>query len=273
LICFNIVWTAIGSRFKRRPFLACLAKGLAGFMSKGLVKGHKQLVQSLGQLCQQHISHAFKKFNERCSTDLVGLAARAESNRLQTLYMDSQRLLRKQRSALEAATIAVVMDSFAVLQLPISTVEAREAGAAADAERAESQPADANNLKLLGNEDLEVMIALDNSSSRVREELRGALHQLEGRLKALIDCVSAIKSLPMSPDAILEAFATAIDGDRVALEVQLELIRIFDQCCFDKDYAEMLDEANRQLEEAGFLPVQIQQWPSSGEPQNSNPLN
>lgn len=224
-------------------------------MSKGLVKGHKQLVQSLGQLCQQHISHAFKKFNERCSTDLVGLAARAESNRLQTLYMDSQRLLRKQRSAIEVATVAALMEYFAALALPVSAVEARQAEASTQVGGTDSEPADGNNLKLLGHEDLEVMIALDNCSSRVHEELRGPLHQLEGRLKALVDCASAIKTLPLSPDAILEAFATAIDGDMVAVEVQLELIRLFDQCCFDKGYAEMLDEANRQLEEAGVSPL------------------
>jgi len=86
-------------------------------MSKGLVKGNKQLVQSLGQLCQQHISDAFKKFNELCSSNLVGMAARAESNRLQTLYLDSQRLLRKRRAAIEAATTAAVMDHFAALEL------------------------------------------------------------------------------------------------------------------------------------------------------------
>lgn len=224
-------------------------------MSKGLLKGHKQLVQSLGQLCQQHISDAFKKFNELCSSNLVGMAARAESNRLQTLYMDSQRLLRVRRSAIEAATIAAVMDHFAVLEIPLSIAQAEEPGDSGEARQSISQSADANNLKLLGHEDLEVMIALDNCSSRVREELRGALHQLEGRLKSLLGNRASIKTLPMSPDGILEAFAAAIDKDMIAVEVQLELIRIFDLSCFDKGYGEMLGVANQLLEDAGFSPV------------------
>jgi len=220
-------------------------------MSKGIVKEHTQLVQSLGQLCQQHISDAFKKFNERCSSNLVGLAARAESNRLQTLYMDCQRLLRKQRAEIEAATLAAVMDHFTALEItePAAEVEAPES------QQSSSKAAEADNLKLLGHEDLEVMIALDNCSSRVREELRAALYELEGRLKSLVDNRGEIKSLAMSPDAILEAFAAAIDRDMIAVEVQLQLIRIFDQSYFDQGYGEMLGVANQLLEDAGFSPV------------------
>jgi hypothetical protein len=221
-------------------------------MSKGLVRGHKQLVQSLGQLCQQHISDAFKKFNELCSSNLVGMAARAESNRLQTLYLDSQRLLRKQRVAIEAATVATAIDHFTILETPLPTERAEEH---AESQQANPKPVDPNNLKLLGHEDLEVMIALDNCSSRVREELRGELHQLEGRLKSLLDNAAPIKTLPMSPDAILEAFVAAIDEDTVAVEVQLELIRMFDLSCFDRRYAEMLGVANQLLEDAGFSPA------------------
>jgi len=224
-------------------------------MSKGLVNGNKQLVQSLGQLCQQHISDAFKKFNELCSSNLVGMAARAESNRLQTLYMDSQRLLRKRRAAIESATIAVVMDHFAALEISVSSAQAKESEAPAESRQPDPKFADSNNLKLLGHEDLEVMIALDNCSSRVREELRGALHQLEGRLKSLLDNTAPIKTLPMSPDAILEAFVAAIDEDMIAVEVQLELIRMFDLSCFDRSYGEMLGVANQLLEDAGFSPV------------------
>ncbi|MDG1818495.1 MAG: DUF1631 family protein [Porticoccaceae bacterium] len=224
-------------------------------MSKGIVKEKKQLVQSLGQLCQQHLSDAFKKFNEVCSSSLVGLAARAESNRLQTLYLDSQRLLRKQRSAIEAATIAAVFDHFSLLDNPLPASQSDQALVADKSSQADSLAPESDSLKLLGHEDLEVMIALDNCSSRVREELRAELHQLEARLKSLLENMAPIQTLPMSPDAILEAFVAAIDEDMIALEVQLELVRIFDQACFDKHYAEMLGVANQMLEDAGFSPA------------------
>lgn len=220
-------------------------------MSKGITEGQEQLVQSLGQLCQQHLSDAFKKFNEICASSLVGMAARAESNRLQTLYLDSQRLLRKQRSAIEAKTIAGVKKHFSALLSHSFSSEpvADESGRPVIESRGS---AEADNLKLLGHEDLEVMIALDNCSSRVHEELRGPLHQFEGRLKSLLDSSSPLVHLPMSPDLILEAFIAAIDEDLIALEVQLELVRIFDLACFDKSYGEMLGVANQLLEQAGY---------------------
>ena len=223
-------------------------------MSNGLVKGNKQLVQSLGQLCQQHLSDAFKKFNEVCSSSLVGLAARAESNRLQTLYLDSQRLLRKQRSDIEALTIATVFDHFTSLENPLLASQS-DLASSDKSPQANFLSPESDKLKLLGHEDLEVMIALDNCSSRVREELRTELHQFEARLKSLLDKTAPIKTLPMSPDAILEAFVAAIDEDMIALEVQLELVRIFDLACFDKRYAEMLGVANQMLEDAGFAPA------------------
>jgi len=55
----------------------------------------QQLVESLGQLCQQHLVDAFKKFHPACAKQLTDLAAEAGSNRLQTLYFDTVRLLKK----------------------------------------------------------------------------------------------------------------------------------------------------------------------------------
>ena len=254
MICFNTTQTSLNSHKDCELSPDCLAKGLASVMSNGSVKGNKQLVQSLGQLCQQHISDAFKKFNELCSSRLVGMAARAESNRLQTLYLDSQRLLRKQRSMIEAATIAAAIDHLTRLEAQASGVEpVAETGL--DTTQPTTESSNADRLKLLGHEDLEVMIALDNCSSRVREELRSDLHQFEGRLRSMLNKASLIKTLPMSPDVILEAFVSAIDEDMVAVEVQLELVRMFDLSCFDKSYGEMLGVANQMLEDAGFTPA------------------
>ena len=228
-----------------------LAIGTANKVSKGITEGQEQLVQSLGQLCQQHLSDAFNKFNEICASSLVGMAARAESNRLQTLYLDSQRLLRKQRSAIEAKTLAGIQHHF-------STLLGGSFCSQSATDKTESSPverpgdADPDKLKLLGNEDLEVMIPLDNCSSRVHEEWRGPLHQLEGRLKSMLDSSSPLVHQPLSPDLILEAFIAAIDEDMIALEVQLELVRIFDLACFDKSYGEMLWVANSLLEGAGY---------------------
>ena len=97
------------------------------------------------------------------------------------------------------------------------------------------------------------MIALDNSSSSVREALGGELYELEGRFKSLFTGDSNGHSgLPLSPDALLEAFANSLNDDLIALEVQLELVKIFAEACFDQSYGEMLCLVIDQLAEAGF---------------------
>lgn len=255
LICFNAIWTLMISLYISESLLGCLAKGMASLMSKGSIYVKEQLVRSLGQLCQQHISYAFKKFYELCSSSLVDMAAHAQSNRLQALYLDSQRLLKTQRSVIETATQGTVEEHFAELHRQLSTAQTDLSLANSDPEKPGSDSSASSNLKLLGHEDLEVMIALDNCSSRVREELRSDLHQLEGRLKTLIESSAPLKILPMSPDAILEAFVAGLDADMIAIEVQLELVRMFDLSCFDKSYTEMLGVANQILEDGGFSPA------------------
>ena len=84
----------------------------------------------------------------------MGLAARAESNRQQTLYLDSQRLLRKQRSDIEASTIATVFDHFTSLENPLLASQSDQASSDKSAQ-ADSLSPESDKLKLLGHEDLD----------------------------------------------------------------------------------------------------------------------
>ena len=116
-----------------------------------------------------------------------------------------------------------------------------------------SGPNTRGSLKLVEHDDLEVMIALDNSSSSVREALGSELYELEGRFKSLfVDSSNSNSPLALSPDALLEAFANALDNDLIALEVQLELVKIFAEVCFDSSYGELLCLVIDQLVEGGF---------------------
>ena len=153
-------------------------------MSNGSRYGKQQLVQSLGQLCQQHLSDVFKKFHALCAKKLTDLAAQAESNRLQTLYFDTQRLLKKQGAEIELNCIESALDNLLLLGDNGSgsgsgagsgqLVQDNPSPSIAPASRSRRRAG--QNFKLLENEDLEVMIALDNFSSRVREQLRGELY-------------------------------------------------------------------------------------------------
>ena len=253
-------------------------------MSKESHSAEQQLLKSLRHYCQQHLSAAFDKFQPISTTKLTALAANAPSNRLQTLYLDTQRLLRLQGAEIELRTIDSALQplslsncllSDSVLTHPgpshlsqdissrtaqfMGSVDSADVRAATVAKTKMSRVVGrsgrtaGDSLKLVEHEDLEVMIALDNSSSSVREALGSELYELEGRFKSLFTGGGNSHSgLPLSPDALLEAFANSLDDDLIALEVQLELVKIFAEVCFDQSYGEMLCLVIDQLAEAGF---------------------
>ena len=257
-------------------------------MSKESHSAEQQLLKSLRHYCQQHLSAAFDKFQPISTTKLTALEANAPSNRLQTLYLDTQRLLRLQGAEIELRTIDSALQPLSLsncllsdsvltdpgpshLSQDISSRTAQFMGSvdSADARAVSATVAKTktsrvvgrsgrtagDSLKLVEHEDLEVMIALDNSSSSssVREALGSELYELEGRFKSLFTGGGNSHSgLPLSPDALLEASANSLDDDLIALEVQLELVKIFAEVCFDQSYGEMLCLVIDQLAEAGF---------------------
>ena len=239
-------------------------------MSKGSHQTQQQLLKILRRQCQQHLTDAFDKFQPISAARLTALAENAPSNRLQTLYLDTQRQLRLysaeiERRAIDSALKPLWLSDFVQSDLAMDisdrTAEFMGSGDSAEPNSADknakpkgrSQRGAGDSLTLLEHDDLEVMIALDNSSSSVREALGSELYELEGRFKSLfINRANSVSAVPMSPDTLLEAFANALDDDLIALEVQLELVKIFAEVCFDQSYGEMLCLVIDQLAEAGF---------------------
>lgn len=218
-------------------------------MRKGFDYSKKELVSSLRQSCQRHLKYVFKSFFDCASTSLLELASKAETNRLQTLYLDAQRLMRSRRNSIETRLLDQVLASFALL----------ESGSLKGSEHSRSHNIDHttayNHLELLGNEDLEVMIALDNGTTRAMDTYKQSLYLLSRRFEALFGGGrSLVNAMPMSPDVLMENFAEAISDGMLAVETQVILINLFSQACFDPEYKKLIDSANAQLERAGVLP-------------------
>ena len=206
-----------------------------------------ELISSLRQFCQRHLESVFNIFFESASTALLGMAETAETNRLQTLYMDAQRLIRGRRGEIEASVTETVLASFAALDpnATNNTSGVRETS---------TRDTPYNHFELLGNEDLEVMTALDNGTTEALETFKKPLYMLHRRFDTLSDG-AAIKLMPMSPDSVMEAFADGVSDGMIAVEVQVVLINLFNQACFGRDYGELLTQANEFLEESGMFPA------------------
>jgi hypothetical protein len=227
-----------------------LAKELAGLMIKGLHFSKKEHISSLRQSCQRHLETVLNSFFELASSTLLSMADRAETNRLQTLYLDAQRLVRTRRSPIESLVLERTMGSFAVLDSSLSINKAAKPRDSA------GHNTPYNHLELLGNEDLEVMIALDNGTTKALETFKQPLYLLHRRFQTLAENdLSSAKPVPMSPDALLQCFSESICHDLIAVEIQVVLINLFSQLCFDHSYGRLLDQVDQDLENAGVLPV------------------
>ena len=206
-----------------------------------------ELISSLRQFCQRHLESVFNIFFENASTALLGMAEAAETNRLQTLYVDAQRLIRGRRGEIEAGVTEAVLASFTALD-PNATNNTN------GVRETSTRNTPYNHFELLGNEDLEVMIALDNGTTQALETFKKPLYMLQRRFDTLSDG-AAIKLMPMSPDSVMEAFADGVSDGMIAVEVQVVLINLFNQACFGRDYGELLIQANEFLEESGMFPA------------------
>ena len=206
-----------------------------------------ELISSLRQFCQRHLESVFNIFFENASTALLGMAEAAETNRLQTLYVDAQRLIRGRRGEIEAGVTEAVLASFTALD-PNATNNTN------GVRETSTRNTPYNHFELLGNEDLEVMIALDNGTTQALETFKKPLYMLQRRFDTLSDG-AAIKLMPMSPDSVMEAFADGVSDGMIAVEVQVVLINLFNKACFGRDYGELLIQANEFLEESGMFPA------------------
>jgi hypothetical protein len=204
----------------------------------------KELISSLRQSCQRHLESVFSRFFEQASQTFLDMASKAETNRLQTIYLDSQRLLRARRAEIETRVTEQVLTSFSTLTLAVVPKASETSG----------QNTPYNHLELLGNEDLEVMIALDNGSTKALETFKRPLYLLQRRFETMLGG-SVASPIPLSPDALMEALAESVADGMIAVEMQVVLINLFNQICFDRSYGLLLDKVNNLLEEAGVYPA------------------
>ena len=97
---------------------------------------------------QQFINVLGKQHATGQATALLGMAEAAETNRLQTLYVDAQRLIRGRRGEIEAGVTEAVLASFTALD-PNATNNTN------GVRETSTRNTPYNHFELLGNEDLE----------------------------------------------------------------------------------------------------------------------
>ncbi len=168
------------------------------------------------------------------------LADRAENSRHQTVYFDAMRLIRVERKAIEHHFFNTLASNFQRLG------DEKYRGNSASSRGGQG-------LELIENEDLEEIIALDTMVSKTSALCKAELEFLSARVNSLVPAMVSAKNNPVGPDAICEAFNSAVAHLELSLPTKLVFFKLFDRHVM-VPIREFLVQSNRHLKEMGVLP-------------------
>ncbi len=174
---------------------------------------------------------------------LFELANNARSNSEQNRYFEAMREIRIKRKGVERHFQNAVAQFFA-----------NPPHAGHPLEDTASKAVTADNMSLVGNEDLEEQVALNAMISKAKAHFQGSLLQLQARFTEVYPgATSEFPVNPMSPEHICGAFVEAIQSLEIQIRERLILLKQFDRYVIS-NLGMLLDEANRILVHAGIIP-------------------
>ncbi|WP_313518907.1 DUF1631 domain-containing protein [Pseudomonas sp.] len=219
-----------------------------------------ELVQRCRKLVMNHLAeHLIVAFAQVDDT-LFECAEKAENNQVQSLFFDSMRDIRKLRPQVERAYHQRIAGQFAdFLQGKLSP------GATGDA-------LEADDLRLVQNEDYEETLQIINMVSRVKARCAQRLFALDCRL-ALLNNGQKLEedSNPFGPHAIAQAFREALQPTPLSLRIKIILYMLFDRHLM-QNLDGLYEALNRELIEAGILPNMKYQAQRRAEPARTPPV-
>ncbi|RBW50576.1 DUF1631 domain-containing protein [Marinobacter sp. F3R11] len=174
---------------------------------------------------------------------LFELANNARSNNEQNRYFEAMREIRIKRKGVERHFQNTIAQFFAN---PPHTGHLQDDMLA--------QQANADNLALVGDDDLEEQVALNAMITKAKAHFQGPLIQLQTRFSQVYDGASDETPVnPMAPEHLCSAFTDAIQALEIQIRERLILLKQFDRYVVS-NLGMLLDEANRILVQAGVIP-------------------
>ncbi len=209
--------------------------------SRGIQPRFSDLVQSCRKLVMNRLAEHLSGVFGQVDDTLFECAEKAENNKVQTLFFDSMREIRRQRPQIERSyhqTIANNFSDFLEGKLQNQT-------------QAELDP---EQLALVQNEDYEETLQVTNMVSRVKARCTQPLFALEQRL-ALLNNGQKLgeDSNPFGPQAIAQAFRDALAPCPFPLQIKTILYMLFDRHVM-QSLDSLYGALNQRLIDAGVLP-------------------
>lgn len=174
---------------------------------------------------------------------LFELANNARSNNEQNRYFEAMREIRIKRKGVERDFRNAITGLFA--QPPQSS---------RPQEHLSHQQTSADNLSLVGHDDLEEQVALNAMITKANAHFQNSLVQLQARFSQVYPGTSDHAPVnPMAPEALCQAFTQATEAMDIHIRERLIVLKQFDRYVVS-NLGMLLDEANRILIQAGVIP-------------------
>lgn len=209
--------------------------------SRGIQPRFSDLVQACRKLVMNRLAEHLSGVFGQVDDTLFECAEKAENNKVQTLFFDNMREIRRQRPQIERSYHQTIANNFSDFL---------------DGKLQNQTPAelDPEQLALVQNEDYEETLQVTNMVSRVKARCTQPLFALEQRL-ALLNNGQKLgeDNNPFGPQAIAQAFRDALAPCPFPLQIKTILYMLFDRHVMqslDSLYAAL----NQRLIDAGVLP-------------------
>jgi hypothetical protein len=200
-----------------------------------LMKARRSALEELHQLLGDMFDKADDTFFE--------YAEKAGSDKDKDVYLETMRQVRLNRKEIERGFYQHLNELFKALP-----------NAGNEDEVALEQITSLDSLSLLGNDDLEMNVALDGMVSKAKNKFGERIYQLNTRLDALlIHATINEKSNPFHPRHVCEAFNQASKVIECDIKNRLVIYKLFDKFVIT-NFDVVLDTANAVLASAGILP-------------------
>ncbi|MDD0844535.1 DUF1631 domain-containing protein [Pseudomonas sp. Gutcm_11s] len=200
------------------------------------------LVQDCRKLVMNNLAEHLAGLFAQVDDTLFDGAEKAENNKVQTLFFDAMRDLRKLRPQIERSYHQRIAQNFS------DFLEGRLKP------RPQISEADTASLALVHNDEYEESLQITNMVSKVRARSAQTLFLLEQRLALLNNGQKLVEDTnPFGPQALAEAFREALTPHPLPLRIKVILYMLFDRHVM-QGLDTLYEMLNQRLINAGILP-------------------
>ena len=220
------------------------ANGEAAPIPPEVVRIRETVVAGLGDLLQGAL--------DAVDDSLFELANNCRNNNEQNRYFEAMREIRIKRKGVERQFSEAISAFF--VSPPSQTSSNNQ-----------PQAINADDLALMGHDDLEEQVALNAMAGKAKAHFQGQLIQLEARFGQVYKAANGVITNPLAPGW---AFIHAIQPMEIQIRERLILLKQFDRYVMS-NLGMLLDEANRILVQAGVIPNYRHQGKNTSQNQGS----